>query len=360
MKSIVLLSSLAIAVSPALAAPNEPAAPSSPAPITKPAATISSHVTVTIESGGKKETHEIDLGNAPTLKIEGGTLILNDAPSKGIEIKGKTEKAGGGSDAGTTLAAKSLTTIAPGSLQISSASLQISSAPTPWLGVTIDEISEEVRAQLPIEPGAGLVVRNVVPDGPAAQAGLQKNDVLAKLDDQLLVNGNQLSALVQMKKDGDKVRLTYFRGGKSATTEAQIRMHQEANAGKTILNALGALGEMVMVDKDGHVLVTRTQPDLSAVTAQIEKILRAAGVDDKTITETEGAIADAAKAASSAVSSISNEDGGVARQLKDAADQVAKSLEKARAAAEHAREQAQESRDRLEKQGDSKKTPAAQ
>jgi PDZ domain len=355
MKSILLLSFLTVAVSSALAAPNEPAAPSTPAPVAKPAAvTTSSHVTVTIESNGKKETHEIDLGNAPTI-APGALPVPVD---------------GAGSKAGATTAAAPLI-ISGGTLVLQGAlnTPEIPPGPTPWLGVTMEPVSDELRAQLPIEKGAGLVLRSIIPDGPAAQAGLQKNDVLVQLDDQILVNGNQLSALVLMKKDGDKVRLTYFRGGKSSTTEAQIRMHQDPYTGATTLNVSGVsgnLGETVVVDKEGHVLVSRNQPDLSAVTGKVEKILRAAGVDDKTILETENAIVEAAKTANNVASSIGNAGGDIARQLKEGADQVAKSLEKARAAAERARNEAErarkeaEARVHPEKQGEPEKTPPVQ
>jgi exonuclease VII small subunit len=249
----------------------------------------------------------------------------------------------------------------------------------------MEPVSEELLAQLPIEKGAGLILKSVVPDSPAARAGLQKNDVIVKLDDQLLINSNQLSALIQMKKDGEKVRLTYFRGGKSSTAEAQIQMHQEDYTGSTFVSGGtltfssptldnlpratvdkhgNDLGEMVVVDKDGHVLITKTQPDLGAVTAQVEKILRAAGVDDKTITQTELAIAEAAKATSSAASSIGNAAGDAASQIKNAKDQVAKSLEKARAAAEQAQKKVEEARERVEKQlekrGDQTKAPTGQ
>jgi len=375
MKSFLLISSLVIAVSSALAVPNAPSTPPAPpAPPAAPAApeapaapkppaavSASSHVTVTIESGGKKETHEIDLGNAPTLKIEGPLKLENDTA---------TPHRGGAGASNSPLEFTGAVKLLGGA---TASSAQFTSGPAPWLGVTVDEVSEELRAQLPIEPGAGLLVRTVVPESPAAQAGFQKNDVLVELDDQLLINGNQLSALVRMKKDGEKVRLTYFRGGKRSTAEAQIRVHEgstgagniffgDSNNGLTS-SSVSSFSGMVLTDKDGHVLISRTPPDLTAVTAQVEKILRAAGVDDKTIAETELTIEKAAKAASSAVSSIENAGGDAASQIKNATDQVAKSLEKARAAAEQARRKAEEARERAEKLGkqpDPKKDPPAQ
>jgi membrane-associated protease RseP (regulator of RpoE activity) len=336
MKSTLLFSSLAIAACSALAAPIDPVAQATPTPPAKPAVSASSHVTITIDSGGKKVTREMDLGSAPTVKIHGPVTV---------KVEGG---AGGNSIAATT---------------------------APWLGVAPDEVSEDLRAQLPLEEGTGLILRNVTTDSPAAQAGLQKNDVLVKFDDQLLTNAKQLRTLVHTKKDGDKVRLTYFRGGKSFTTEAQIRMHAGDEPGNdpwnissflsSVINgASNVESKMVVTDKDGHVLVTSGQPDLGGVIAQIEKILRAAGVDDKTITEAKGAIAEAAKTASGVAASIGSADGEVTQQIKNTTDQIAKSLGKVRAAAEQARKQAEEAgeraREQVQKQSDPQKTPGVQ
>lgn len=94
--------------------------------------------------------------------------------------------------------------------------------PGSWLGVAVDTLSEEVAAQLPLEKGSGLLVRHVVPDSPAAQAGLQDNDVLTLLDNQILVNGDQFRKLITMKTVGDSVRLTYLRKGKQAELTAKL------------------------------------------------------------------------------------------------------------------------------------------
>ena len=63
--------------------------------------------------------------------------------------------------------------------------------PSTWLGVAVDSLTDEVAAQLPVDKGTGLLVRHVVPASPAALAGLQDNDVLTLLDNQILVNGDQ-------------------------------------------------------------------------------------------------------------------------------------------------------------------------
>ena len=84
-------------------------------------------------------------------------------------------------------------------------------APQPtWLGVAIVEASAEISAKLAIEPGTGLVVEEVKPASPAAIAGLQRNDVLARLNEQTLTTPAQLKTLVSHRKPGTQVELTFF------------------------------------------------------------------------------------------------------------------------------------------------------
>ena len=82
-----------------------------------------------------------------------------------------------------------------------------------WLGVAITEAPAEVSGKLQIEPGTGLIVEQVIPNSPAAIAGLQRNDVLARLNDQTLVTAAQLKTLVMHRKPGTQMELTYFRKG---------------------------------------------------------------------------------------------------------------------------------------------------
>ena len=86
------------------------------------------------------------------------------------------------------------------------------SAPT-WLGVAINEAPPEISAHLPIEPGTGLLVGDVIAGSPAAISGLQRGDVLARLNEQILVTVKQLQTLVMHRKPGDQVEITFFRKG---------------------------------------------------------------------------------------------------------------------------------------------------
>ena len=93
----------------------------------------------------------------------------------------------------------------------------------PWLGVYAEEASEALAAQLGLAPGVGLLVTYVATNSPAANAGLQKNDVLVELNGQPLVLPGQLRKMVQVRKEGDAVKLAYYRSGKKQTASATLR-----------------------------------------------------------------------------------------------------------------------------------------
>lgn len=92
----------------------------------------------------------------------------------------------------------------------------------PWLGLSTSEASEALAAQLDLEPGVGLVITYVAPDSPASKSGLKKNDVLVQFEDQSLVHPAQLRKLVRVRKQGDTVKLAYYRTGKRETTSVSL------------------------------------------------------------------------------------------------------------------------------------------
>jgi serine protease Do len=85
--------------------------------------------------------------------------------------------------------------------------------PVTFLGVETSEVPSVLCDQLGLAKGFGLVVDYVVPDGPAAAAGVQQNDVLKMLNDQILTDPGQLSKLIRSYSEGTNVTLTVLRKG---------------------------------------------------------------------------------------------------------------------------------------------------
>jgi hypothetical protein len=76
----------------------------------------------------------------------------------------------------------------------------IPTTPTPYIGVITTPLPAMLTAQLGLSEGFGLVVAEVLPESPAAKAGLQRYDVLTKFNDQQLVDSNQLATLTFLRK----------------------------------------------------------------------------------------------------------------------------------------------------------------
>lgn len=94
-----------------------------------------------------------------------------------------------------------------------------------FLGVETAPVNRTLAAQLGIGRDTGLVVVRVSEKSPASDV-LKEDDVLTKLDDQVLVNQQQLSVLVRGHKEGDEVRLSVVRGGKETTVKAKLGSHE--------------------------------------------------------------------------------------------------------------------------------------
>ncbi len=91
-----------------------------------------------------------------------------------------------------------------------------------YLGVAMAEIPTLARAQLDLPEGVGVAVSYVAKDSPAHKAGLKANDIITRLNDQLIINAQQLQTLIKTKKVDEEVTLTYYRKGKKQTTKAKL------------------------------------------------------------------------------------------------------------------------------------------
>ncbi|HOK76357.1 MAG TPA: PDZ domain-containing protein [Verrucomicrobiota bacterium] len=91
-----------------------------------------------------------------------------------------------------------------------------------YLGVIVSTADETLRNQVKLPRGVGLSVIEVVADSPAEKCGIKVHDVLEKLDDQLLCNGEQLTALVRSREPGSKVMIALIRQGKRETVEVTL------------------------------------------------------------------------------------------------------------------------------------------
>lgn len=82
----------------------------------------------------------------------------------------------------------------------------------PRLGVSIQDLAE----------GKGVKILDVEEDTPAAKAGLQKDDVITDLNGAAVSSVDELKSKVKDLKEGDSVKLSYQRAGKTQTAEIRF------------------------------------------------------------------------------------------------------------------------------------------
>jgi S1-C subfamily serine protease len=129
-------------------------------------------------------------------------------------------------------------------------------------------MSEEQIKNLGI-PAEGVYVSGVSTDGGAYAAGIRKGDVITKVNNVVVNAGLQMSAQLAGFRPGDKVPITYIRGGKEYSTMVILKKKAgtfEDVAVSNIGTKLG--GDLATLDKDvarkegieGGVLVKKITP----------------------------------------------------------------------------------------------------
>jgi serine protease Do len=77
----------------------------------------------------------------------------------------------------------------------------------------------------------GVFVGTVTPNGPAAKAGLEPQDVITSVDGRPVKNGDELVSIISDKQPGSTVHLGVLRNGKSMTIDVGIEDRDKLFAG---------------------------------------------------------------------------------------------------------------------------------
>jgi len=91
-----------------------------------------------------------------------------------------------------------------------------------WLGVVIQDISPEIAQSFGLKESKGALVGDVLKDGPAEKAGIQRGDVIVSFDGKPTENVITLRNVVAGTDVNKKVQVVVIREGKEKTLEATI------------------------------------------------------------------------------------------------------------------------------------------
>jgi serine protease Do len=96
-----------------------------------------------------------------------------------------------------------------------------------WLGVMIQKITPELQESFKLDNAKGALVNDITPNGPAAQGGLKRGDVITRFDGVEITSMETLPKQVASIKPGKSVKVEVIRQGKYKMLEIKIEPMKE-------------------------------------------------------------------------------------------------------------------------------------
>ena len=153
-----------------------------------------------------------------------------------------------------------------------------------WLGVLIQEVTRELAESFGMDTPHGALVARVMPDSPAAEAGIEVGDVIVEFDGDKVDRSSSLPPLVGRTAVGSRSEVTVIRNKRKRTIRVTIAQlpenpvmasNEQAQPQAQDENLLGlgvsALDSELLneLNIDGGVLVSEVKPDSPAIIAGI-------------------------------------------------------------------------------------------
>ena len=98
-----------------------------------------------------------------------------------------------------------------------------------WLGVRIQQVTDEIAESLNIKPARGALIAGVEDKGPAKPAGIEPGDVVIKFDGKDIKEPKDLSRVVADTAVGKEVDVVIIRKGKEETRKVTLGRLQDGD-----------------------------------------------------------------------------------------------------------------------------------
>jgi serine protease Do len=153
-----------------------------------------------------------------------------------------------------------------------------------WLGVEIQEVTPDLAKSFNLAAPTGALVAGVEKTGPAAKAGIQRGDIIAKFDGAIVHDEHELPEMVAQTAIGKSVPIEVIRGGKHlplSTTVGELKEQQVASAegagapgsnwGLTVQDLTPEIAQQLGIENAKGVLVSGVKPDSPAQEAGLQR-----------------------------------------------------------------------------------------
>lgn len=96
-----------------------------------------------------------------------------------------------------------------------------------WLGVGIQDLTQELKQYYEIEGDAGVLVTQVFEGDPAQKGGIRANDIIIAVDDNKVTSVRELSGLIANTRVGKRTAITYLRDGIKSTVYVELAKRED-------------------------------------------------------------------------------------------------------------------------------------
>jgi len=93
---------------------------------------------------------------------------------------------------------------------------------TGWLGVGVAEVNTDKVKELKLPAERGVLLGKVVPESPAAKAGLKENDVVTEVNGQRVEGTEQFRRMIREIPSGRTAQLTIWRDGRAQPVNVTV------------------------------------------------------------------------------------------------------------------------------------------
>jgi serine protease Do len=91
-----------------------------------------------------------------------------------------------------------------------------------WLGVSIQEVTEDIAKSFKLKDAKGALVAEVMEDTPAQRGGMERGDIITSFDGKEVETPNELQRIVASTVPEKKVKVKVIRDGKVQTLTVKV------------------------------------------------------------------------------------------------------------------------------------------
>jgi Do/DeqQ family serine protease len=109
-----------------------------------------------------------------------------------------------------------------------------------YIGINFTGLDAEQSKRLGVSEINGLYVNEVIPGSGADKGGLKEGDIITKVDGTQILSPSDLQERIGRLGPGDKVQLSYLRGGKTLATTVTLKGEESVKTENTASNGAAA------------------------------------------------------------------------------------------------------------------------